>query len=81
MSSTIKLDRTLVCRLNSTKVDVRLPSSAVVSCMASERNVEALATIINRREARGHVYEILARYVRRCDVHLGQQRCRKLYIG
>lgn len=40
------------------EVDFFFSSSAVFSCMASEQGAQALTTIINRREARGHVYDL-----------------------
>lgn len=42
----------------SEKVDFGFSSSSVFSCMASEHQAEALTTVISRREARGHVYEL-----------------------
>ena len=40
------------------EVDFFFSSSAVFSCMASEQGAQALTTIINRREARGHTYDL-----------------------
>ena len=40
------------------EVDFFFASSAVFSCMASEQEAEALTTIVNRREARGHAYDL-----------------------
>ena len=40
------------------EVDFFFSSSAVQSCMATEHQAQALVTIINRREARGHTYEL-----------------------
>ena len=39
-------------------VDFFFSSSAVQSCMATEYKAQALTTVINRREARGHTYEL-----------------------
>lgn len=40
------------------EVDFYFSSSAVQSCMATEYDSQALVTIVNRREARGHTYEL-----------------------
>jgi ABC-type phosphate/phosphonate transport system substrate-binding protein len=40
------------------EADFGFSSSAVFSCMASERKAEALTTIVNKREARGHIHEL-----------------------
>lgn len=40
------------------EVDFFFSSSAVFSCMAAEHKAQPLVTIINRREARGRVYEL-----------------------
>ncbi|CAB9525926.1 protein kinase TNNI3K (Partial), partial [Seminavis robusta] len=40
------------------EVDFLFGSSAVFSCMATEYQAQALVTIINRRESRGHSYDL-----------------------
>jgi len=40
------------------KIDFFFGTAAVFSCMAAELNAQALSTIVNRREARGHVYDL-----------------------
>jgi ABC-type phosphate/phosphonate transport system substrate-binding protein len=42
----------------SEQVDFLFASSAVFSCMATESNAQALATIINRRVSRGYEYDL-----------------------
>ena len=40
------------------KVDFMFGSAAVSSCMCAEQSAEPLVTIIHRRQARGHTYEL-----------------------
>jgi len=40
------------------EVDFFFSTAAVFSCMAAELGAQALSTIVNRREARGHEYEL-----------------------
>lgn len=40
------------------EVDFMFASSAVSSCMATEHEAQPLVTIINRRESRGHLYDL-----------------------
>lgn len=40
------------------EVDFSFASSAVSSCMATEQKVQPLVTVINRRQSRGHTYEL-----------------------
>eukprot|EP00977_Amphora_coffeiformis_P000932 scaffold200_cov173-Amphora_coffeaeformis.AAC.4 len=49
---------TLSQKASKEEVDFFFSSSAVFSCMASEQGAQALTTIINRREARGHAYDL-----------------------
>ena len=49
---------TLANKAKNEEVDFFFGTAAVFSCMAAELKAQALTTIINRREARGHVYEL-----------------------
>uniref|UniRef100_A0A7S3LHW5 guanylate cyclase n=1 Tax=Amphora coffeiformis TaxID=265554 RepID=A0A7S3LHW5_9STRA len=40
------------------EIDFFFGTAAVFSCMAAELNAQALVTIIHRREARGHIYDL-----------------------
>lgn len=42
----------------SENIDFMFASSAVSSCMATEHEVQPLVTIINRRETRGHAFDL-----------------------
>ena len=48
----------LMLRAEAEEVDFFFGTAAVFSCMATEYKAQALATIINKREARGHFYEL-----------------------
>ena len=48
----------LVQKGSEQKVDFMFGSAAVSSCMAAEQQAEPLVTVINRRQARGHTYEL-----------------------
>lgn len=49
---------TLINLSNDEKVDFFFSSSAIMSCMASEKQAQALVTIVNRRSSRGHEYDL-----------------------
>lgn len=48
----------LMDKAKNEKVDFFFATPAVFSCMATEYKAQGLATIINKREARGHAYEL-----------------------
>lgn len=48
----------LMAKTEKEEVDFFFSSSAIFSCMATEKKAQPLVTVINRREARGHTFEL-----------------------